>query len=327
MSTLRWGILSTARINRRLIAAVRVSARSQLVAVASRDSGRADDFAREWDIPVSYGSYEALLADVEVDVVYNPLPNHLHMPWSVRALKAGKHVLCEKPMALSPVQADLMIRAAEQAECVLAEGYMYRHHPRTRRVRQLIESGIIGPLRTIQGAFTFPFDRDSNYRMDPDLGGGALWDVGCYPVSFARYVMGEEPEQVEALSRQADSGVDMAMAGVLRFSNGVLATFDCGFDASFRSEMTFVGTKGAIHVPLAFRPSLSCPVIIRTESGEETMVVSGFEPIFLGEVQDMECAVLDGHSQEIPLRESRDNAATLLALQDAARTGHAERPV
>jgi D-xylose 1-dehydrogenase (NADP+, D-xylono-1,5-lactone-forming) len=319
VTELRWGILSTARINRRLIEAVRASGRSRVVAVASRDRGRAARYAGEWGIAASYGSYEELLRDPDVDVVYNPLPNHLHVPWSVLALEAGKHVLCEKPLALSPEEVDTLIAVAERTGLALAEGFMYRHQPRTRRVRELIRRGAIGPLRLVDGSFTFHFDRPGNFRHDPEAGGGAMWDVGCYPVSFTRYVVAEEAESVAAFAVWEESGIDRTMAGLMRFPSGVVATFRCGFDAVFRSEMTFQGTGGTIHVPRAFQAARRSEIHISAGGEQRTEVVEGFEPSFLGEVQDMERVVLDGAVQEVSWSESRGNAVTLKALLDSSQ--------
>ncbi len=324
--TLRWGLLSTARINGRLIEAVRASDRSEIAAVGSRTDVAAESYAKEWGIPRPHGSYESLVNDPDVDVVYVPLPNHRHAPWAVRAMRAGKHVLCEKPLALSVVQVEIMARAAEREDRVLAEAFMYRHHPRTVAVRTLVRDGEIGPIRRVHGAFTFPFDRDDNWRHDPDQGGGALWDVGCYPVSFARYVLDEEPVRVWAEHTTSPAEIDLATAGVLRFPEDVLMTFDCGFEAAFRSEMTFVGTRGTIHVPRAFRPEGDAPILIERDGKVEERVLAGYDPLFLGEVRDMEQAVLDGGKPAISLVDSRANVATLVALHAAAETGKPGAP-
>lgn len=324
--TLRWGLLSTARINRRLIEAVRDSDRSEIAAVGSRTDTAAAAFAEEWSIPRSHGSYEALVNDPDLDVIYVPLPNHRHAPWAVRAMRAGKHVLCEKPLALSVVQVEVMARAAARSERILAEAFMYRHHPRTVAVRTLVRDGAIGEVRRVHGAFTFPFDRDDNWRHDPDQGGGALWDVGCYPVSFARYVLGVEPLRVWAEHTTSPSGIDLATVGVLRFPQDILMTFDSGFDSAFRSEMTFVGSRGTIHVPLAFRPEGDAPILIDKDGVVEERIVSGPASLFLGEVRDMERAVLDGGSPAIALEDSRSNVATLVALHTAAETGRPGAP-
>lgn len=323
---LRWGLLSTARINARLIDAVRASGRSEVVAIASRSVEGARAWADERGIERAYGSYEELVADPDLDVLYNPLPNRLHAPWTVKALKAGKHVLCEKPIALSVVQTEIMFRTASREGRVLAEAFMYRHHPRTAAVKALVADGAIGRLRRIHGAFTFPFDRSDNWRWDEDEGGGSLWDVGCYPVSFSRFVTGAEPTRVWAAQVRSVSGVDNAMTGFLQFPDDVLATFDCGFDAAFRAEMTLVGTAGTIHVPLAFRPEGDASIVIERDGVREERVVHGEAPLFLGEVRDMEAAVLEGRAPEIGARESIGNVATIIALLHAAQTGHVSFP-
>jgi xylose dehydrogenase (NAD/NADP) len=196
--TLNWGLLSTARINRALIAPLHASQRTTLLAVASRSESTAQAFAREWNIPRAYGSYDSLLADPDIDVIYNPLPNHLHAEWTIRALRAGKHVLCEKPFALSLAEVDAMIAASKETGRVLAEAFMYRHHPQTMKVKELVDGGALGKLQLIKGAFTYIFTREGNFRGIKEMGGGSIWDVGCYPVSYARMLVGSEPTEVLA---------------------------------------------------------------------------------------------------------------------------------
>jgi xylose dehydrogenase (NAD/NADP) len=188
--TLRWGLLSTARINRALIPPLQASKRSQLCAVASRSQAKADEFASQCGIPRTHNSYEALLADPEIDVIYIPLPNSLHAEWTIRAVEAGKHVLCEKPLAVSTAEVDAIIAAAQAHGKIVAEAFMYRHHPQTLKIKALVDSGAIGELRMVRGAFTFNINRPDDVRLDPQLGGGSIWDVGCYPLSFTRYVVG-----------------------------------------------------------------------------------------------------------------------------------------
>jgi len=197
---LQWGFLSTANINEALIAPLRVSERNRLAAVASRSQDRADGYAKKWNIPKTYGTYESLLADPEVDVIYNPLPNHMHAEWTIKALEAGKHVLCEKPFALTVADVDSMIAAANRTGKVLAEAFMYRHHPQTLKVKELVDGGAIGRLQLIRGSFTFNIDHEVDIRLDPATGGGAIWDVGCYPISYSRLIAGTEP--VEVYGRQ-----------------------------------------------------------------------------------------------------------------------------
>ena len=315
---LRWGLISTARINRSLIPPLRASSRNTLVAVASRDAERARRYADEWGIDRSYGSYEALLDDPEIDVVYNPLPNHLHAEWSIRAAEAGKHVLCEKPLALSLVDVDAMTAAARKAGVVLAEAFMYRHHARTLRVRQMVRDGELGTIRLVHGVFTFSLNRPNDVRLDPALGGGSLWDVGCYPVSFARTVLGDEPEEVFGQQVVGPTGVDLAFAGQMRFPNDVLVQFDCGFNAPFRMHVTIVGTEGVLDVPRAYKPGVESTLVLRRGDDETVIPVEGGE-LYRGEIEDLADAVLEGRTPRVTLADSRANTMALLALYHAAQ--------
>ena len=194
---LNWGLLSTARINDALIPPLRASKRNHLLAVASRTQEAAEKYAREKKIPRAHGSYESLLADPEIDVIYNPLPNHLHAEWTIKAFEAGKHVLCEKPLALNVEQVDAMQAAARKHERVVAEAFMYRHHPQTLKVQELVRSGSLGTLKLVRGSFTYVLSREEDIRLlDPAMGGGSIWDVGCYPISYARTVIGMDPLDV-----------------------------------------------------------------------------------------------------------------------------------
>ena len=192
-NVLQWGLLPTARINQALIPPLRASQRNQLAAVASRTQQSADKYAREQKIPRAHGSYEALLTDPEIDVIYNSLPNHLHAEWTIKAVEAGKHVLCEKPLALSVEEVDAIQEAARKHGRVVAEAFMYRHHPQTLKVQELVKNGSIGDLKLVRGSFSYVLSRDGDVRLDPGMGGGSIWDVGCYPISYARSVIGEEP--------------------------------------------------------------------------------------------------------------------------------------
>ncbi len=317
--TLRWGLLGTARINRSLIPAIRASARSQLLGVASRTADRARTYAREWEIPAAYDSYEAMLADPQIDAVYIPLPNHLHVEWTLHAIAAGKHVLCEKPIALTPADVDRVAEAATSRSVVVAEAFMYRHHPLTLRVAQMVADGGIGRLRAVRGAFTFVLSRDNDVRLVPQWGGGSLWDVGCYPVSYARLLAGE-PIDVGAQAVRHPTGIDMAVAGSLRFPDDVVAVFDCGFGAHFRTVMEIAGTEGVITIETPFKPGAEAALTLTRGEAVETIVVKG-ESLYLGEVQDIEAAVMDGRPTRVSLGDSRGNIATLVALHEAARTG------
>ncbi len=316
---LRWGLLGTARINRSLIPAIRASARSQLLGVASRSAERARGYAEEWQIPVAHGSYEAMLGDPQIDAVYIPLPNHLHVEWTLNAIAAGKHVLCEKPMALVPSDVGRVAEAASSRGVVVAEAFMYRHHPLTLRVAAMVKGGHIGRLRVVRGAFTFTLSRPNDVRLVPDWGGGSLWDVGCYPVSYARLLAGE-PLAVSAQAVRHPTGIDMAAAGTLLFPDDVTGVFDCGFGAHFRTFVEISGTDGVITLETPFKPGADALLRLTMGDDVQTIVVPG-ESLYLGEVQDLEAAVFDGRPTRVSLDDSRGNIATLVALHNAARTG------
>jgi predicted dehydrogenase len=235
----RFGLLSTAKINDRIL-----ESGADVVAVASRDADRARAYAREKGIERAHGSYEALLADPEVDVVYISLPNSMHVDWSVRALEAGKHVLCEKPLSRHPQEVERAFDAADAAGRTLMEGFMWRHTPQTARLLELLPE--IGELRLIRAQFSFPQPEPDNVRLSAELEGGALMDVGCYCVSAARLIAGAEP--VAFAGEQVGDEVDLVFSGLLRFPGDVVAHFDCGMDLAFRHELEVVGTGGTLLV-------------------------------------------------------------------------------
>jgi predicted dehydrogenase len=245
---MKWGLLSTANINRKLLEGVRGTDEATVVAVASRDRSRAEAFAREHGIERALGSYEELLEDPEVEAIYIPLPNSMHVPWSVRALEAGKHVLCEKPLTRRPAEAEAAFAAAEQSGRLLMEAFMWRHHPQTRRLRELLDAGVIGRLRLIRAVFSFPLDEAENIRLNGELDGGGLMDVGCYCVSGTRLVAGAEPEHVSAEQVLGGKGVDIALSATLRFPDDVLAQFDCGLSIGHRHELEAIGEEGSLYV-------------------------------------------------------------------------------
>ena len=233
-----WGIISTADINRKLIPGAQESPRVDLIAVASRDQRRAEDYAREWGIERAYGSYDALLADADVEAVYISLPNTMHCEWSIRALEAGKHVLCEKPMSRHPDQVEAAFDAADRTGRHLSEAFMYRHNPQSERLRQLIEDGAVGEVRVIRSAFSYSLYDADNIRLRTDVEGGALMDVGCYCVSGSRLAAGGEPQSVYGQAWVGETGTDWVFAGSMRFDGDVLATFDCGTALPERDELS-----------------------------------------------------------------------------------------
>ena len=318
MHRLRWGLLSTARINRLVIPAIRAAARSELTTVASRDGDKARTYAAEWDIPRALDSYEALLADRDVDVVYIALPNSLHVEWTVRALEAGKHVLCEKPLALTAADVNRVADAVRRTGCAAAEAFMYRHHPLTHTVAEIVKSGRLGPIRSYRGAFTFPLTRAGDVRFDPALGGGSLWDVGCYPVSYACYLADATPMEVFGWQQAGPTGVDLEFAGMLQFADGSVTQFDCGFVGPFRAEFEVIGQNAALRIVRPYRTDERSELLLTSGDTVEVLRFPAAAP-FAGEIEDVESVVLDDRAQRIPLAESRRTVAVIQALYRSAR--------
>ncbi len=317
---LNWGFLSTARINRALIPPLRASKRNKLLAVASRLQETADAYAKENKIPRAYGSYDELLADPEIDVIYNPLPNHLHTEWTIKAVKTGKHVLCEKPLALSVEEVDAIKSAAQKHGRVVAEAFMYRHHPQTLKVQEIVRSGSLGTLKLVRGSFTFTLNREGDVRLDPEMGGGSIWDVGCYPISYARTVVGEEPLEVFGWQVTGPTGIDESFFGQMRFRNDIHAQFDSSFAIPFHAFMEIVGSEGALNIPRPFKPNENEKIYLTRGDKTETIKIKGQE-LYIGEVEDMADAILLGREPRISLDDSRANAAVILALLESARIG------
>jgi D-xylose 1-dehydrogenase (NADP+, D-xylono-1,5-lactone-forming) len=317
---LRWGILSTARINDEVIPQIRQSARAELVAVASRDEGRARDYAARHGIDRAYGSYEALLADGEIDCVYISAPNSEHAPLSSSALSAGKHVLCEKPLAVSREEGEALFQHARECDRFLMEAFMYRHHDRTRLLCELVRSGELGQVQVITSTFNFRVDDSSvDIRYRPDLAGGALRDVGCYCVSLATHLAGGAPERVEATARVSSSGVDEVFGGLLSFADGSMCLFDCGMHADLRIGVTVAGSDGLARVATPWYPHLA-PAKIEVWRGPEREVIgtSTANPYLL-EVENF-CAAVEGESApEISADETLRNLGVMDELAAAAR--------
>jgi predicted dehydrogenase len=326
--SLRWGILGPGRIAPRLVRAVAACDRGELVAVASRDEGRAAAFAASHGIARSFGSYDALLASPDVDVVYVSLPNHLHAEWTVRALEAGKHVLCEKPLALTVEQVDTIIAASERAGRLAVEGFMYLHHPQILRAVELARSGALGRLELVNGSFSFFLTYPDDPRVDPARGGGSLWDVGCYPVTFARRIAGEEPDRVGAFARFDERGVDRTFIGQLHFAGGLLAQFDSGFAAPDRERLEVVGGEASLVLDSPFLPEPEGipPSLTLWRGREATPIPVESVDQYAVEVDDLTAAILDGRPARVSLAFSRGTISTLVALDRAARAG-AGRPV
>jgi xylose dehydrogenase (NAD/NADP) len=310
---IRWGIISAARIaESAVIPAIHASSNGDVVAVASRDLAKGQTYAQRNKIPKVYGSYEELLADPEIDAVYNPLPNGLHGEWSIKAAKAGKHILCEKPLASNAAEAEAMVAAAKEANVLLAEAFMYRFHPQIQKVKQMIAQGAIGKVNIANASFTFAMPAGTeDIRLDKSLAGGSLMDVGCYCVNATRYLLGEEPVEVKAFSDMAStkSGVDESMVGIMRFPSGALAHFDCGFRTFFTQTFEIRGDGGRIYLERAYVPHRpdDTDVIIRHWKGQVGSEDSGYQEIKVDKpdqyvlmVEDFGDAILNNRPMKFP---------------------------
>ncbi|MDP5273195.1 Gfo/Idh/MocA family protein [Chengkuizengella axinellae] len=272
----KWGILGCANIAiNAVIPGIKQSSLNEVNAIASRGKDKAVKAAKDMNIPKAYGSYEALLSDPDIEAVYIPLPNHLHKEWTIKAAQAGKHVLCEKPLALNEQEASEMIKACEKAGVKLAEAFMYRYHPRYEQMKAMIKGGEIGEIRAIHSAFTFNNADDlNNVRYKQYMGGGSLYDVGVYPISAARFILECEPEAVttHALFSSEHDHVDMMASGLVEFPNHVSLTFDCGMWAEFRNSLEIVGSDGKIEVPSAYITMKGMNYFTVTKNGLSRMI-------------------------------------------------------
>lgn len=323
----RWGLLSTARINSALIGPLQQATRSELVAVASRDSGSAAAYAVKHGIPQPYGSYEEMLADPEIDAVYISLPNSMHAEWTIKAAQAGKHVLCEKPVVVSLDEMDQVEAAAQAAGVTVFEAFMYLHHPQTRQALQMVRSGQLGKLQTINSWFNFhlPAERASNVRLQANLTGGSLWDVGVYPNSLSIVMSGgKAPVEVWAQQVVGESGVDVGMRAQLVFASGAVAQISSGFRTPFREAAYLVGDSGMLQLVEPWKPGVagndSEMIFTALGAGPETISTPAVSP-YLCEVEAMEACVLDGAPPVVPLALSREFLRSALAIYESARTG------
>lgn len=327
---IRWGLLSTARINRALLGPIAQSERSELVAIGSRSLEKAQAYANQHDIPKAYGSYEALLADPDIDVIYNSLPNGLHCEWSVKAAQAGKHVLCEKPMTVTLEEFDQIEAAAQANQVTIFEAFMYLHHPQTKMVQNMIATGKIGDLQLINSWFNFYLspENSSNIRLNPDLVGGSLWDVGVYPNSLA-VVMAQAGPPVEVWAKQiiGETGVEVAIQAQLTFANDVVAQISSSFRTPYRGEAYIVGDKGIIHLPTPWKPALNdeAGIYLTPRDGAQEKILPPAVDPYLCEVQAMEACILDGAEPVVPLSLSRDFLRSVLAIYQSARSGQVVR--
>ncbi|MGH9741489.1 MAG: Gfo/Idh/MocA family protein [Candidatus Acidiferrum sp.] len=329
----KWGVLGTAKIGvTKVIPAMQQGQWSEIAAIASRDGKKAEGVARKMRIPKAYWSYEELLADPEIEAIYIPLPNHLHVPWSIKAAEAGKHVLCEKPIGLTVTEAQLLLDARERTGVKIGEAFMVRTHPQWLRTRDLIRAGKIGELRAIMGAFSY-FNRDAaNVRNVREWGGGGIYDIGCYPITMSRFIFGEEPSRVMGLvERDPEFKTDRLTSAMLDFTAGQ-AIFTCSTQLVAYQRMQFLGTKGRIEIEIPFNAPNDRPCRIFVDDGRD---VSG------GGVSTETFPVCDQYTiqgdvfsrairgdGEVPvsIEDAMGNMAVIEAVFRSAETGRWERP-
>ena len=324
---LRWGVLSTANIGvKTVIPAVQASSNGEVVALSSRREDQAREVADELGIAEAYGSYEALLKS-DIDAVYNPLPNSLHKEWTTKALRAGKHVLCEKPLGVSAEECEEMAAVAQEKGVLLMEAFMYRFHPRFAKLTELLQQGVIGEVRLIRSSFSFRLKREDDIRWQESLGGGALYDVGCYCVNISRTLAGEEPVSAQAYAswtEKRSAGVDEVSVGALRFPGGILAQLDCGFALERREYVEIVGSEGSLELPDAFTSKGKTALILEKHPDQEvkTHQVPGEDPYQKMAEHFVEC-VLEDKPLRYPASEAAANMRTIEALYRSARKNSA----
>ncbi len=319
----RWGIVSTADINRKVIPGAKESPKVELMAVASRTPERADEYAREWGIERAYGSYEELLEDPEIEAVYISLPNTMHVEWSIRALEAGKHVLCEKPLSRHPDDVAAAFDAADRTGRLLTEAFMYRHNPQTKRLKELVADGAVGELRLIRSTFSYGLFDEDNIRLRTEVEGGALMDVGCYNVSGSR-LLGGEPERVLGEAWYGPTGTDWVFTATMRFPNDVLALFDCGTALSNRDELEAIGSEGSLFLDDPWH--CNNPVIeVRRADGVERIELER-EDSYRLELENLSDAIRGDAELLLGRDDAMGQARALEALHQSAMSSKAVSP-
>jgi predicted dehydrogenase len=319
---LRWGILGVANNNKRVMPAFASSTHSELRAIASRSLERARAAAAAAGIPTAYGSYEHLLEDPAIDAVYIPLPNSLHAEWAMKAADHSKHVLSEKPLARTAAEAQKVVDFCRTKGVCLMDGFAWPHHPRTARLRQVLNDGSLGDVRRVTGTFTFPLipRNQANIRLCPELGGGSLLDVGCYPVYAIRWAFGREPVRVYATATYHQD-VDIEMSGTLEFADGRMGSFDCGFTLPVRRWLEIAATEGVVSIPEMWQPSRHASFTVQPKEGATKEVVVEKEDQILHMVENFSRATLQNQLVSPPPEEAVRTLRVLDALADSARTG------
>jgi predicted dehydrogenase len=332
-SKVKWGVLGVAAIAvKKVIPRMQKGAWSEIAAIASRDARKADGAAKSLGIPKAYGSYEALLADPEIEAIYNPLPNHLHVPWSIKAAEAGKHVLCEKPLSLSVAEARTLLPVRERTRVRIAEAFMVKTHPQWLRVRELIQKGVIGELSSIVGAFSY-FNRDpKNVRNIAEWGGGGMMDIGCYPITTSRFIFGEEPARVAGLiERDPDFKTDRLASVMMEFPSGH-SVFTCSTQLVPYQRMQFLGTKGRIEIKIPFNAPNDRPCELLIDDGRDVFgsgITTEMIPTcdqYTVQGDAFSRAIREGSEVPVPPEDAIANMAVIEAVFRAAESGRWERP-
>jgi predicted dehydrogenase len=324
MERIRWGVLSTANIGvEKVIPAMQAGTLCDITAMASRDMDRARATTKKLGIPKAYGSYEELLADPDVYAIYNPMPNHLHVPWSIKALQAGKHVLCEKPIGLSSVEARKLIEAAEaHPQLHIMEAFMYRHHPQWQLARKLVDEGGIGELRSVHTGFTYYNVDPQNVRNMADIGGGGLMDIGCYCISVARFLFAAEPLTVSGMvDYDPEFGTDRLASGMLEFANGT-ATFTCSTQLAPYQRVNIYGTEGRIEIDIPFNAPPDQPCKVTHEQGNDSreITLDACDQYTL-QGDALARSILDNTPVPTPLQDALANMQVIEAVVGSAKQG------
>jgi predicted dehydrogenase len=316
--TIHWGILSTAHINRRIIPAIQHSGRGYLAGVASRDLVKAQQYASTWNIPKAYGSYEDLLADPDIQVIYISLPNHLHTEWIIKSLEAGKQVLCEKPMCLSLTEMEYIEDACNRTGNFVMDGLMHLHHPQTHLWKSILDSGTLGDIHSLRSTFSFNLERPAdNYRWHAAAGGGALWDVGVYPISLFQYLLGESPISVMA-SMYEENGIDQSTSALLTYTGGRTGQFFVSFRSSFSTDTIIHGSAGQLHISHSFTNADACRAsIVRGNTTEQLDVPRQY--LYSGEVEAMHDFIETGKIPIVTTSFSKGVLESVLLLKSKGR--------
>jgi predicted dehydrogenase len=330
MKKVKWGVLGAASIAvRKVIPGMQKGAYSEITAIASRDKKRAEDAAGKLGIAKAYGSYEELLRDGEIEAVYNPLPNHLHVPWSVKAAEAGKHVLCEKPISLTVAEAKSLLAARDRSGVKIGEAFMVKTHPQWLRTREIIRGGDIGDLRAIAGVFSYFNRNPDNVRHKVEWGGGGLMDIGCYPITMSRFIFGEEPTRVAGiLERDPDFGTDRLASAILEFPSGQ-SIFTCSTQTAYFQRMHFLGTSGRVEIEIPWNApnDRPCRIFVGDQMGgapkvEEFPIVDQYTI----QGDEFSRAIRGEREVPVPLEDAIKNMAVIEAIFRAAESGRWERP-